>query len=67
MFGGNRTQPSTEDRPVLIDGRTGRVIEQDQPTDRDTGRGQGTQDRGSARFIYDDHGKPTPYRDGQEW
>jgi hypothetical protein len=69
MFGGNRNQPSNEDRPVLIDGRTGRIIEtrDDDRDDRPAGRGQGGPDRGSARFIYDEYGNPTPYRPGQEW
>ncbi len=67
MFGGNRNQPSSEDRPVLIDGHTGKVIDirDDDRDTRDTGRGQ--QDRGSARFIYDEWGNPTPYHPGAEW
>ena len=64
MAWGNK-QGSNEDRPVVIDGRTGRVVDDDRD-ERDTDRGN-HQDRGSARFIYDDRGKPTPYREGQEW
>lgn len=69
MFGGTRNQPSTEDRPVLIDGRTGQVIDTDRDAEtRDTGRGQSNQDRGSARFIYDyETGRPVPYTPGSEW
>lgn len=68
MFGSNRTQQSTEDRPVLIDGHTGKVITDDRVDDRDTGRGQGRQEYGSAKFIYDrDTGRATPYRDGDEF
>lgn len=67
MFGGNRNQSSNEDRPVLIDGRTGQVIDDNPPTDRDTGRNQGGQERGSAQVIYDDWGRPTQYTPGSEW
>lgn len=63
-WGNNTNQQSSSDTHVVIDGRTGRVLDDDH-RDRDTDRGQ--QDRGSARFIYDDHGRPTPYHEGQEW
>lgn len=67
MAWGSKQQQSTEDRPLVIDGRTGRVLDTDHnDQSQSTDRG-GRQDRGSARFIYDDHGKPTPYREGQEW
>lgn len=71
MFGGNRNQPSSnEDRPVVIDGRTGQVIDDTRDPPRDTGRGlgnQGGQDRGSARWIHDEYGRPAPYTPGSEW
>ena len=65
MAWGNK-QPSNEDRPVIIDGRTGRIIDTDRD-ERDTDRGGRRDERGSAQFIYDDHGRPTPYTPGQEW
>ena len=64
------TQPpqGTEDRPVLIDGHTGRVIEQDRPTDQDTERSQGgRQERGTGHFVYGDDGRPIPYWPNSEF
>jgi hypothetical protein len=66
MAWGNKPSNNDNTTPVVIDGRTGRIIDTDRD-ERDTDRGGRREDRGSARFIYDDHGRPTPYRDGQEW
>ena len=67
MFGGNRNQSSNEDRPVVIDGRTGRVIDTDRNDQSQTTDRGGGQDRGSAQWTYDEYGRPTPYTPGQEW
>lgn len=67
MFGSNRNQQSNEDRPVVIDGRTGRVIDDTRDTNtRDTDRGS-RQDRGSAQWIHDEYGRPVQYTPGSEW
>jgi hypothetical protein len=65
MFGSNRTQQSSDDRPVLIDGKTGKVLDDTRDDDRrDTGRGQ---ERGSAQWIHDEYGRPVQYTPGSEW
>ena len=61
-------QQETQDRPVIIDGHTGKVIDTDRnDQSHSTDRGGRQQDGGSARFIYDDHGRPTPYVPNSEF
>lgn len=66
-WGTNNNQQSTNDTHVVIDGRTGRIIDTDRDDDHRNNSQGNQQDRGTAQWTYDEYGRPTPYVPNSEF